>query len=231
PQNPANRRPPLFEDGLTNTIVLAGPHGCGKTAAVYACAAELGWEVFEVYPGIGKRSGTNLDNLVGEVGKNHLVNSAKRKVTGLNDALPAKVGGLSLFNGEVSANPAGEDNRPRKKRLRKAGEEVQEVAASITQVEAANVDADRPTSVRQSIILLEEVDILYKEDANFWPSVVELIRNCRRPVVMTCNDPLLIPVDTLPIQTTLRFISCEPALAVSYLQMLCLAEGYCVDRD
>lgn len=58
---------------LTNTILLVGPSGCGKTAAVYACAAELGYQVFEVYPGIGKRSGANLESLVGDVGKNHTV--------------------------------------------------------------------------------------------------------------------------------------------------------------
>lgn len=58
---------------LTNTILLTGPPGCGKTAAVYACAAELGYRVFEVYPGIGKRSGASLESLVGDVGKNHTV--------------------------------------------------------------------------------------------------------------------------------------------------------------
>lgn len=60
-------------DRLTNTILLSGPPGCGKTAAVHACALELGYEVFEVYPGVGKRSGANLESLIGDVGKNHTV--------------------------------------------------------------------------------------------------------------------------------------------------------------
>ena len=60
-------------DRLTNTILLSGPPGCGKTAAVHACAVELGYEVFEVYPGVGKRSGANLESLIGDVGKNHTV--------------------------------------------------------------------------------------------------------------------------------------------------------------
>ena len=33
------------EDGLCNTVLLIGPHGVGKTALVYACAQELGFEV------------------------------------------------------------------------------------------------------------------------------------------------------------------------------------------
>jgi len=64
-------------DTLTNTILLVGPPGSGKTSTVYACADELGWEVFEVYPGIGKRSGAGISSLIGDVGKNHLV---RRKV-------------------------------------------------------------------------------------------------------------------------------------------------------
>ena len=71
-----------FSDRLSNCILLAGPSGVGKTAAVYACAEELGWEVFEVYPGIGKRNGASLLSLVGDVTKNHIVkrrnNSASR---------------------------------------------------------------------------------------------------------------------------------------------------------
>lgn len=70
--------PPNFGSRIHNTILLAGPSGCGKTAAVYACAEELGWEVFEVYPGIGERSGPEINKLIGDVGKNHIVHSSMR---------------------------------------------------------------------------------------------------------------------------------------------------------
>lgn len=60
---------------LTNTILLAGPPGSGKSSTIYACAEELGWEVFEVYPGIGRRSGVSISSLIGDVSKNHLVGS------------------------------------------------------------------------------------------------------------------------------------------------------------
>ena len=34
-----------IEDTLCNTMLITGPHGCGKTAAVYALAQEQGFKV------------------------------------------------------------------------------------------------------------------------------------------------------------------------------------------
>ena len=132
---------------LHNTILLTGPHGNGKTAAVYACAEELDWDVFEVYPGIGKRNGASLENYIGEVGKNHLVYQ-----TG------------SLF---------------------RQREDLDTVNASSGETHDQNAKPGK--SIRQSLILLEEVDILFKEDNNFWNTVTGIIKECKRPVVCTCN--------------------------------------------
>ncbi|CAK5262724.1 unnamed protein product [Mycena citricolor] len=99
-------------DLMGNTILITGPPGCGKTAAVFACADELGWDVFEVYPGIGKRNGASLEALIGDVGKNHLVRRADHETR--------------------TGDP-----------------------------DAAGLGQNTP---RQSLILLEEVDILFKED-------------------------------------------------------------------
>lgn len=33
------------DDSLCNTMLLTGPHGCGKTSSVYALALELGFKV------------------------------------------------------------------------------------------------------------------------------------------------------------------------------------------
>lgn len=60
---------------LTNVIVIEGPSGCGKTSSVYACANELGYEVFELFPGMGKRSGLTLSAMVGDLCRNHMVSS------------------------------------------------------------------------------------------------------------------------------------------------------------
>lgn len=110
---------------LSNMIILTGPVASGKTASVHAVARELGWEVFEVYPGIGRRGAKDLERYVGMVGDNHLVNrenSVQRAASGL---LGGSVIREELYNG------------------------------------ASN-------KIRQSLILIEEVDILFPSDAGFW---------------------------------------------------------------
>ena len=137
---------------LHNTILITGPYGTGKTAAVYACAEELDWDVFEVYPGIGKRNGSSLENYIGEVGKNHLVRQTRSLFREREDL-------------DAANTPSGND---------------------------ADQNAKPGKSIRQSLILLEEVDILFKEDNNFWNTVTGIIKECKRPVVCTCNGKFLI---------------------------------------
>ena len=188
-------RPNAFD--MSNTIVLCGPSGSGKTAAVYACAAELDWEVFEVYPGIGKRSGAALDNLIGQVGRNHLV--TKQGGRHLSPA-PEKNNALTRFLGVSTTQIPEElgfvDGSSDGTDIPDIGG-IEIVSDDGFSVHAPLPQGDPPPVVesiqklqaqaKQSFILLEEVDILYKDDVNFWQTVVNIIRDCRRPVVLTCN--------------------------------------------
>ena len=206
---------------LHNTILLTGSHGNGKTAAVYACAEELNWEVFEVYPGIGKRNGASLDSYIGEVGKNHLVGQTHRNSSDFLRALFRQREDLDAVNASPSSHEDGTD------------------------IQGQNAKPAKP--IRQSVILLEEVDILFKEDSNFWNTVTSIIKECKRPVICTCNgkfsmcdlfhmtrwktDTSLVPVHDLPLQAILEFKPCPTDATVSYLQNLCLVEGYFVESD
>ena len=210
----------IVQSGLTNTILLVGPPGCGKTAAVYACAEELGWEVFEVYPGIGKRSSTTLDHLIGDVGKNHLVRNGQNNH---GSQFP-------FTRPQSSISPTGMDLPIGKEALDQ--DPSFQTSSVIVCESATRVPHNAPTrpEIRQSVVLLEEVDILFKEDVGFWPAVVNLIKDCKRPLIMTCSDITLIPTDDLPLQTILTFIPCPTHLAVSYLESLCMAEGCIANR-
>lgn len=180
---------PDLSKRLTNSILLQGPYGSGKTASVYAAAAELGWEVFEVYPGIGKRSGAHLSQLVGDVGKNHMVGKG-RPTMPPSPAPEKRQNPLLQAFGKISdkRKPAQSTdhavdltNSPARKTQVEMDFGFVAQPADIRDAKTGGPD------VRQSLILLEEVDILYEEDKGFWPAVVSLIHESKRPVIMTCN--------------------------------------------
>lgn len=54
------------EDMLCNTVLITGPTGVGKTAAVYACAQELGFKVSSpvLFKGDGIKIRQRYRNLV-----------------------------------------------------------------------------------------------------------------------------------------------------------------------
>jgi hypothetical protein len=158
-----------FSNHLTNTILLAGPSGAGKTAAVYACADELGWEVFEVYPGIGKRNGASIENMIGDVGKNHLVRKTQHR--GAGTLRPSK--GRDAF-----AMLLGKGKNPADERAQDCHSATEDFGF-ISRLDPSGQGTGGTSTVRQSLILLEEVDILFKEDSNFWPAVTNFIKDCK----------------------------------------------------
>lgn len=171
---------------LTNVIVIEGPSGCGKTSSVYGCANELGYEVFELFPGMGKRSGVTLSAMVGDLCRNHMVSSGGT--------------GGGAFQGKD--------------------------AKTVSNGEEANTSGFKS---RQSLILVEEADTMYEDDKGFWLGLIELAGQSLRPIILTCNDISAIPIQGLPIQKILKFSKPSTQVAIPYLQLICLCEGYQID--
>ncbi|KAI1978602.1 hypothetical protein LOZ51_004483 [Ophidiomyces ophidiicola] len=195
----------------SNTILLSGPPGCGKTAAVYAIAGELDFEVFEVNAG-SRRSAKDVAERVGDMTQNHLVQILNQ-----------------LNNDMDTTSSRGPGGHPKPKQTSKKNFFGQK-PLKVDQHTAFASEYQKPkTNQRQSLILLEEVDLLFGEDKQFWNGVFTLIAQSKRPIVMTCNDETLLPMDELSFHAILRFRPPPPSLVTNYLCVLCASESHILD--
>ncbi|TAQ89107.1 hypothetical protein B7494_g2574 [Chlorociboria aeruginascens] len=212
---------------LTNAVVLSGPSGCGKSAAVYAVAKELGFEVFEINSS-SRRSGKDVLEKVGDMTQNHLVQRSHDRplpsvededVNGIPDALADYI--QSSRQGTMNSLSRSEEpvqTKPKPK-------------AGSKKVGKDNALPKAPAKQqKQSLILLEEVDILYEEDKQFWATVMALIAQSKRPIIMTCNDESAIPLQALSLHAIIRFTPAPTDLAVDYMLLIAANEGHVLQQ-
>ncbi|KAL5120034.1 hypothetical protein ACEQ8H_002132 [Pleosporales sp. CAS-2024a] len=233
------RRPQWIRNN--NVIVVSGPHGCGKSATVYAVAKELGFEIFEINSGT-RRSGKDIQDKVGDMTANHLVNHDRveagakepysvytdndtdRMDTALQkDIDSGRQGTMMSFFKSNAATIAKQKAKPKT-------------------LEAKSTLADKQSSMqprlnvaqksqKQSLILFEEADILFEEDQQFWAQVTKLAAHSKRPIIITCNDEGQIPFHDLPVAAILRLRPPPVELATDYMLVLAGREGHVLERE
>ncbi|EUC49982.1 hypothetical protein COCMIDRAFT_83297 [Bipolaris oryzae ATCC 44560] len=231
------RRPQWTRD--KNVILISGPHGCGKSATVHAVAKEMGFEVFEIHAGM-RRSGKDIQDKVGDMTGNHLVNH-KRNAASIQepsqpvenaeeehvDALEKDISSgrqgtmTSFFQAKAKATVPKPKPQPH---------EIKKVAPSPAQATLPLTTTSR-TSQKQSLILIEEADILFDEDQQFWAQITKIASLSKRPIVITCNDERQIPMHDLPLAAVLRLQPPPVELATDYLLVLAGREGHILARQ
>ncbi|KZZ99616.1 telomere length regulation protein elg1 [Moelleriella libera RCEF 2490] len=204
---------------LRNTIVISGPHGCGKTAAVYAVAEELGYEVFEINSG-GRRSGKDILEKVGDMTQNHLVQQHQVKQSSgdagttdpiLRESTSSKQGTMTSF---FKTKTRAESKKKWKQNKR----------------DSQPSDAADSQTHKQSLILIEEADVLYEEDKQFWATLMVMMSQSKRPFVVTCNDENLVPLQSLNVHGIFRFSAVPMPLAVDVCVLIAANEGHALRR-
>lgn len=222
---------------ISHTIVLSGPSGCGKTATVFAIAQELGFEIFEINAG-SRRSGRDILDRVGDMTRNHLVRknatSEPKDALTPNDNLQEvdetiqkdlESGRQGTMNSFFKSTQSSKKKKsPKKQTKPPQSHRSPKKMASIKRVKEAG-------NQKQSLILLEEVDILFEEDKMFWTTVLEMILNTRRPVIMTCVDESLIPFNDMTLHGIFRLGVCAEELATDYLILVACHEGHLIKRE
>lgn len=203
---------------LTNTVVISGPHGSGKTAAVYAVAKELGFEIFEINPG-SRRSGKDILEKVGDMTRNHLVQQHRADPTTeaeedevTRDLKSGKQGMMTAF---FQPKAAAASKKPTKKSTEAKSNEITKGSQG----------------QKQSLILLEEVDVLYEEDKQFWATLMGMMVQSKRPFIMTCNDENMVPLQTLNLHGIFRFSHPPTDLAIDHCLLVAANEGHLLKRS
>lgn len=195
---------------LANTIIISGPHGCGKTAAVYAVAKELDFEIFEINAGT-RRSGKDILERVGDMTRNHLVQQHRAELATpdaeetADDIKSGKQGTMtSFFKPKPETKSRGKQDTSAKPPPQK--------------------------TQKQSLILIEEADILYDDDKQFWATLVGMMSQSKRPFIITCNDESLLPIQTLNLHGIFRFSPAPESLAVDLCLLIAANEGHALKR-
>ncbi|KAH7049325.1 hypothetical protein B0J12DRAFT_101568 [Macrophomina phaseolina] len=218
---------------LHNLVLLSGPHGSGKTAAVFAVAKELDFEVFEINAG-SRRSGKDVLERIGDMTENHLVQrqvreqpeqpSADSDAERLTDAIQNDIQSgrqknmSSFFKPVVSTRAKPTITEAKQLETKATKQNVQATLGKTKQRQ------------KQSLILLEEVDVLFEEDKNFWQTVEHLAVHSKRPIVMTCTDESLVRLNESSLHAILRMSPAATELATDYLLLLAAKEGHLLPR-
>ncbi|XP_073902511.1 ATPase family AAA domain-containing protein 5 isoform X2 [Castor canadensis] len=258
------------ESRLCNTVLITGPTGVGKTAAVYACAQELGFKIFEVNAS-SQRSGRQILSQLKEATQSHQVDkqgvnsqkpcffnsfnigkspkklsSPKKIVSSPRKHPPSspKIGGqkrappsktlASYF--KVSSKPQNKEevgvlkeNKGIKNSSLEQKQSTQTKSTNATNSNVKEFGVEEPNRKNAtSLILFEEVDVIFDEDAGFLNAIKTFMATTKRPVILTTSDPTF----------SLVFDGCfeeinfnTPSLlnVASYLQIICLAENFRTD--
>ncbi|KAM4673032.1 ATPase family AAA domain-containing protein 5 isoform 2-T2 [Amazona ochrocephala] len=254
------------ETSLCNTVLITGPPGVGKTAAVYACAQELGFKIFEVNASC-QRSGRQILSQLKEATQSHQVDkkginahkpcffnscssakspkkmySPKKVVSPRKPPLSPKGAGLkrnlppktlanyfkiaSKRKGSDGAGTSQEKNQAPAGNAQNSLEEKKDAQIKSINKEVEGGEHNRKSAT--SLILFEEVDIIFDEDAGFLSAIKTFMATAKRPVILTTNDPTFsLMFDGYFEEINFR----TPSLinAASYLQVLCLAENLRTD--
>ncbi|XP_074552897.1 ATPase family AAA domain-containing protein 5 [Halichoeres trimaculatus] len=257
------------EDILCNTMLITGPSGVGKTAAVYACAQELGFKVFEVNAS-SQRSGRLILSQLKEATQSHQVDSQ-----GVNAHKPTYFNCYSTSSSTGSLRPGSSPRKinsprravssPRKtpqsprgaKRGRlaptslanffKGGQHTNKEAPSTKkneQTAAVKKPSKKPDHAKNSpnlastkekaseeqsrrtatsLILFEEVDVIFDDDSGFLSAIKTFMTTTKRPVVLTTSDPSFSAMFD-GIFEEIIFQTPSSVDVSSFLRLLCLTE-------
>ncbi|CAK8570335.1 unnamed protein product [Lathyrus sativus] len=169
------------EGSLKNVLLITGPVGSGKSAAVYACAQEQGFDVLELNAS-DCRNGAAVKQYFGDALGSHGV---KRLVKH----------SVSLEKKTVKLLPAPAS--PDVKAAEEMADDVIEMIAISddgahspvgTSQKLHDINDTLTSDTVQTLILVEDVDILFPEDRGCIAAIQHIAETAKGPIILTSNS-------------------------------------------
>lgn len=200
---------------MNNLLILTGPTGCGKTASVYAVAAELAMKVIEVNAS-SKRTGKIMLQDLQEATQSHKVNRGSGNIDN------------SLKSQERSQIEVIKTNkkRGRPKKIVEI-EKIKRVVKS--DVSSNTTPSQESTRTDSSLILIDDADIVFEQDDGFSSAIVQLVQCSKRPVILITSSTVCPHLQRfLQNGKILRMCPLLPRMLGTWLDIMCLADsGVC----
>ncbi|XP_042758835.1 uncharacterized protein LOC111920004 [Lactuca sativa] len=188
------------ETSLKNVLLVTGPVGSGKSAAIYACAKEQGFQVIEVNTS-DWRNGALVKQKFGEAVESHWL-----KCSAPNHENPDNKNQLKSSDDVIELIPLSDD----------------EDSKDVKPIDKDNKISSSQNGIK-TLILFEDIDATLYEDRGFISTIQQLAETAKRPMILTSNsdDPDL-PNNLDRIEVSFRIPSSNDLLSLA--KMVCTAE-------
>lgn len=150
---------------LRKCVLLTGPPGVGKTSMVYAVANQLGLHVVESHP--SDRRDSKLFGML-------KLTNQKGKINPI----------AKLF--QAAQEQQQQKRSSRKKRIRLSNQTIIQTNGTHANPSTQNLSLSGDTS----IILFDDVDVIFEEDGPFLKSLVDFVKESKRPVILTATQSI-----------------------------------------
>lgn len=200
---------------LKNVLLVNGPVGSGKSAAIYACANEQGFQVIEVSAS-DWRHGAHIKQKFGAAMDSH----------GLN-----KWSSDGPRGSRMNHTPESSSTQTSKLSLKELEDDVVQVfpesfkedSDCLTLEHYTIVGEDNSRAADMTLILFEDVDINFEEDRGLIASIQQIAETAKRPMVLTSNSKVPVLPDQLD-RLEICFTLPSHGDLFSHLSMICDTE-------
>uniref|UniRef100_A0AAY5EXQ5 ATPase family AAA domain containing 5b n=1 Tax=Electrophorus electricus TaxID=8005 RepID=A0AAY5EXQ5_ELEEL len=227
---------------LCSTTLIQGPTGVGKTAAVYACARELGFQVFEVNSS-SLRSGQIILSQLTEATQSHQVGEPRCPTLpppfcdghkAITVRLPATAReARHVISPRVtlarSFKQSTEHPQNAQGMSTKYWPTLDFISKGSFNLTVGAFSFHRTGKYLKVLTAALQVDLIFDTDVGFLTAIKTLMLTTKRPVILTTSDPLFS--QTFNGRFVELSFKSPPISIGSYLQCLCVVENVQPDPE